>query len=148
MSDAALTPRHRLRLARLIVEIGWTVGYAAAAFRVSWPTAARWARRYCDAGQAGVGDRSSRPLRNSRRTPRPVVRQTMPSRWKQRLGATGIAARVGVAPSTADLNRPGIDGGFQPPKDGSHGGTEEVPPTSCVSERSPSPSTWSTVRRG
>ena len=25
------------------------------------------------------------------------------------------------------LNRPGIDGGFQPPKDASHGGTEEVP---------------------
>jgi hypothetical protein len=25
------------------------------------------------------------------------------------------------------LNRPGIDGGFQPPKDGSHGGTQEVP---------------------
>ena len=25
------------------------------------------------------------------------------------------------------MNRPGIDGGFQPPKDGSHGGTEEVP---------------------
>jgi hypothetical protein len=25
------------------------------------------------------------------------------------------------------VNRSGIDGGFQPPKDGSHGGTEEVP---------------------
>ena len=25
------------------------------------------------------------------------------------------------------LNRPGVDGGFQPPKEGSHGGTEEVP---------------------
>jgi hypothetical protein len=25
------------------------------------------------------------------------------------------------------VNRPGIDGGFQPPKDGSHGATEEVP---------------------
>jgi transposase len=30
-------------------------------------------------------------------------------------------------PRAWPLNRPGIDGGFQPPKDGSHGGTEEVP---------------------
>src|SRR3954466_16147639 len=27
--------------------------------------------------------------------------------------------------TAAVVNRPGIDGGFQPPKDGSHGGTEE-----------------------
>ena len=32
-----------------------------------------------------------------------------------------------AAPVAPRVNRPGIDGGFQPPKDGSHGGTEEVP---------------------
>jgi hypothetical protein len=32
-----------------------------------------------------------------------------------------------AAGSRTTVNRPGIDGGFQPPKDGSHGGTEEVP---------------------
>ena len=30
-------------------------------------------------------------------------------------------------PRVMAVNRSGIDGGFQPPKDGSHGGTEEVP---------------------
>src|SRR4051812_11721851 len=37
-----------------------------------------------------------------------------------------VVSTVGAA-IYSDLNRPGIDGGFQPPKDGSHGGTEEVP---------------------
>ncbi len=46
---------------------------------------------------------------------------------------TRTAQRNGARPRTltttaGDLvNRRGIDGGFQPPKDGSHGGTEEVP---------------------
>src|SRR5215211_9131052 len=39
--------------------------------------------------------------------------------------AAGCAAGVITGDQLA-LNRPGIDGGFQPPKDGSHGGTEEV----------------------
>jgi transposase InsO family protein len=100
-ANAVLTPRHRLRLARLIVEGGWPVSHAAAAFQVSWPTANRWAQRYRQAGEAGMGDRSSRPHHSPRRTPQPVVRQIVHLRWKQRLGPVEIATRVGVAPSTA-----------------------------------------------
>ena len=100
-ANAALTPRHRLRLARLIVEEGWPVSQAATAFNVSWPTANRWAQRYRQSGQAGMADRSSRPSRSPRRTPQPVVRRIVHLRWKQRLGPVEIAARVGVAPSTA-----------------------------------------------
>jgi len=100
-ANAALTPRHRLRLARLIVDEGWPVSHAAAAFQVSWPTAKRWAQRYRQAGEAGMGDRSSRPHHSPRRTPQPVVRRIVHLRWKQRLGPVEIAARVGVAPSTA-----------------------------------------------
>jgi transposase InsO family protein len=100
-ANAALTPRHRLRLARLIVDDGWPVSHAAAAFQVSWPTANRWATRYRQAGEAGMTDRSSRPHRSPRRTPQPVVRRIVHLRWKQRLGPVEIAARVGVAPSTA-----------------------------------------------
>jgi hypothetical protein len=37
-ANAAPTPRHRLRLARAVVEDGWTISYAAAVFNVSWPT--------------------------------------------------------------------------------------------------------------
>jgi transposase InsO family protein len=85
----------------LIVEAGWPVSHAAAAFQVSWPTANRWAQRYRQAGEAGMTDRSSRPHRSPRRTPQPVVRQIVHLWWKQRLGPVEIAARVGVAPSTA-----------------------------------------------
>ncbi len=36
-------------------------------------------------------------------------------------------AQIVLAAADEEVNRPGIDGGFQPPKDGSHGGTQEVP---------------------
>jgi len=45
-ADAELTPRARLRLARLIVEDGRSISAAAKMFRVSWPTAKRWADRF------------------------------------------------------------------------------------------------------
>ena len=53
-ANAALTPRHRLRLAKAVVEDGWTISYAAAVFNVSWPTAKRWSDRYRQAGEAGM----------------------------------------------------------------------------------------------
>ncbi len=53
-ANAALTPRARLRLARLIVEDGWPIARAAERFQVSWPTAKRWAERYRQAGEAGM----------------------------------------------------------------------------------------------
>jgi transposase InsO family protein len=96
-----LTPRQRLRLARLIVEDGWPVVRAAEWFQVSWPTAKRWADRYRQAGEAGMTDRSSRPHHSPRRTPQPLVRTIVHLRCKQRLGPVAIARRVGVAPSTA-----------------------------------------------
>jgi transposase InsO family protein len=96
-----LTPRHRLRLARLIVDEGWPVARAAELFQVSWPTAKRWSERYRQGGSPAMTDRSSRPRSSPRRTPQPVVRKIVHLRWKQRLGPMAIAARVGVAPSTA-----------------------------------------------
>jgi hypothetical protein len=48
--------------------------------------------------------------------------QTPPSVQSRRRRQQACGARLCL-----ELNRPGIDGGFQPPKDGSHGGTEEVP---------------------
>jgi transposase InsO family protein len=99
-ANAALTPRHRLKLARAIVEDGWTVSYAAAVFNVSWPTAKRWSDRYRLAGEAGMHDRSSRPHRCPRRTPAPMVRKIVHLRWRKRLGPVAIADRLGLAPST------------------------------------------------
>ena len=99
-ANAALTPRHRLRLARAVVEDGWSVSYAAAVFNVAWPTAKRWADRYRAEGPAGMVDRSSRPHHSPRRTPQPIVRKIVHLRWKQRLGPVQIADRVGCASST------------------------------------------------
>lgn len=40
-ANAALAPKARMRLARLIVEDGWSITAAAKLFMVSWPTARR-----------------------------------------------------------------------------------------------------------
>ncbi|WP_328305097.1 IS481 family transposase [Actinomycetospora sp. NBC_00405] len=102
-ANAALTPRARLKLARLIVEDGWPIARAAERFQVSWPTAKRWRDRYLELGAPGMADRSSRPHRMPRLTPQPVVRKIVHLRWKQRLGQLEIAARLGLAASTVHL---------------------------------------------
>jgi transposase-like protein len=60
-ANAALTPRARLRLARLVVESGWTYAAAAKMFMVAPRTAKKWADRFRAEGPAGMADRSSRP---------------------------------------------------------------------------------------
>ena len=99
-ANAALTPRARLRLARLIVEEGWSIPRAAERYGVSWKTANKWAERYQAEGPAGMLDRSSRPHHQPNRTPLPVVRRIVHLRWKQRLGPVEIADRLGLASST------------------------------------------------
>jgi len=98
--SAALTPRQRLRLARQIVDDGWTIAAAAEFFRVSWPTAAKWARRYVELGAEGMRDRSSRPHSHPNKTPQRVVRQIVHLRIKKRLGPVQIAGRLGLPAST------------------------------------------------
>ena len=92
-ANAALTPRARLRLARLIVEGGWSIPRAAERYDVSWKTAKKWADRYKIEGSAGMADRSSRPHSQPNRTPAPVVRKIVHLRWKQRLGPVEIGGR-------------------------------------------------------
>ncbi|WP_175507437.1 leucine zipper domain-containing protein, partial [Nocardioides alpinus] len=72
-SNAALTPRARLRLARLIIDHGWPPARAAERYDVSWKTAKKWADRYAAEGAAGMTDRSSRPHHQPNRTPAPMV---------------------------------------------------------------------------
>ncbi|HSX96787.1 MAG TPA: IS481 family transposase [Streptomyces sp.] len=99
-ANAALTPKHRLRLARLVVEEGWTPARAAEFFNVTWRTADKWAQRYRDEGPAGMADRSSARHTQHAKTPRPVVRKIVHLRWKQRLGPVPIATRLGMPAST------------------------------------------------
>jgi len=99
-ANSALTPRARLRLARLVVDHGWPPARAAERYDVSWRTARKWADRYQAEGPQGMFDRSSAPHHQPNRTPAPVVRKIVHLRWKQRLGPVEIADRLGVAPST------------------------------------------------
>jgi transposase InsO family protein len=99
-ANAALTPRHRLRLARLIVEEGWATSRAAEFFNVSWRTADRWAQRYRAEGPVGMNDRSSARHTQHAKTPQPVVRKIVHLRWKQRLGPVQIGGRLGLPAST------------------------------------------------
>jgi len=98
-ANAALTPKARLKLARLVVEDGWPIARAAERYDVSWPTAKRWAERYRQGGVAAMGDRSSRP-QSIARTCQPLVRKIVHLRWKQRLGPVAIADKLGMASST------------------------------------------------
>jgi transposase InsO family protein len=100
-ANAALTPRQRLRLARLVVEEGWPVVRAAEFFGVSWPTAARWAGRYRTEGPAGMADRSSRPHTSPNLTSPKVTRRIVSLRLRKRWGPVRLAAETGIAPSTA-----------------------------------------------
>ena len=99
-ANAALTPRARLRLARLIIDEGWTRTAAAEMFMVSPGTAAKWATRYRDEGPAGMVDRSSRPHRSPTKTPPGTVRRIVRLRWRHRLGPVQIAGQTGLPAST------------------------------------------------
>lgn len=45
-ANAALTSRHRLKVARMVVEDGYPISEVAALFQCSWPTVKRWVDRY------------------------------------------------------------------------------------------------------
>lgn len=99
-ANAALTPKARLRLARLIVDDGWTAVTAAEMFMVSPVTARKWAARYRAEGVAGMQDRSSRPHSCPHKTSPSMVRKIVGLRWRQRLGPVQIGGQLGVSPST------------------------------------------------
>lgn len=98
-ANAKLTPAQRLELAQYVVDRGGQVGHAAAVFRVSRQTAAKWARRYREEGRAGMADRSSRPQHSPSRTSRERTRLITALR---RLGMTHqeISEVSGVAERT------------------------------------------------
>ncbi|UNZ17887.1 IS481 family transposase [Streptomyces sp. 891-h] len=98
--NAPLTPTGRLRLARCVVEEGWPLRQAAERFQVSHTTAARWASRYRQRGEAGLYDRSSRPRHCPGQTPPATEAQVVRMRREHRIGPLRLAARTGPAAST------------------------------------------------
>ncbi|MFD7026540.1 integrase core domain-containing protein [Streptomyces sp. NPDC059917] len=99
--NAPLIETGRLRPARCVVDDGWPVRRAAERFQVSHTTAARWATRYRTLGVAGMSDRSSRPHHQPARTPTAVEEQVLRLRREHRIGPLRLAARCGIAASTA-----------------------------------------------
>lgn len=96
--NAALTPRHRLRVARLVIEEGWPISEVAARFQVSWPTVKRWVDRYL-AGEP-MQDRSSRPKSSPNKTSKKTTKRCVSLRMRLREGPVQLAARLGIAPAT------------------------------------------------
>lgn len=99
-ANAALTPRARLRLAKLIVEEHWPVAVAAKMFMTSPSTARKWAARFRAEGPAGMADRSSRPRSMPTKTPPAVVKRIVKARWRRRLGPAQIGGELGIPAST------------------------------------------------
>ncbi len=99
-ANAALTPRARLRLAKLIVEERWPVAVAAKMFMTSPSTARKWAARFQAEGPAGMTDRSSRPRSMPTKTPPAMVKRIVRARWRRRLGPVQIAGELGLPAST------------------------------------------------
>ncbi|MBT8202888.1 MAG: IS481 family transposase [Acidimicrobiia bacterium] len=108
--NAPLTPVGRRRMVDCVLKRGWTVEATAERFQVDAKTVRKWRDRFLAEGEAGLGDRSSRPHRSPNRTPRPLRRRVLHLRRTRRWGADRIAFEVGLAASTVQniLNRAGL----------------------------------------
>ena len=96
--NAPFAPEGRLRLARLIVEQGWSARRAAERFQCSPATASKWAARF-RAGEP-MDDRSSRPHRSPQRSSRQLERRIIALRFVRRWGPHRIGYHLGVPRST------------------------------------------------
>ncbi|MGV0627838.1 IS481 family transposase, partial [Mycolicibacter minnesotensis] len=108
--NAPLSETGRLRLARCVIEDGWTLRRAAERFQVAVTTAQRWAARYRELGPAGMADRSSRPHRSPNQTPTRTERRIIKVRVIRRWGPARIGYLLGIHPSTVHrvLSRYGV----------------------------------------
>ncbi|VXB41831.1 transposase [Citricoccus sp. K5] len=104
--NAALTPRHRLKVAQLVIDKGWPISEVAARFQVSWPTVKRWADRY-RAGES-MEDHSSRPYHSPNETSPKTMRRCIRLRLRLREGPVQLACRLGIAPSTVHRILPAV----------------------------------------
>jgi transposase InsO family protein len=108
--NARLTAYSREQLARRVLEQGVTLKLAAASVNVTAKTAAKWVRRYREDGTAGLGDRSSRPLRSPRLTASSLSEQVLDLR-RLRYNGWRIAQALGLSRATVSriLRRNGMN---------------------------------------
>jgi transposase InsO family protein len=108
-ANAKLTPAARLLLCRRIEVEGRSLVQAAEAAGVSERTARKWLWRYRTEGLAGLGDRSSRPVRIPRRTSAERASAIATLR-RMRMSADEIGACLEMAPRTVSriIQRAGL----------------------------------------
>ena len=94
-----LSPHSRLVMVER-VQAGQSKTAVAAQMGCSRQTVDKWVSRYEAEGEAGLVDRSSRPLRSPARTPEQVEKKICRLRRSGRLGPARLAGRVGVPAST------------------------------------------------
>jgi transposase InsO family protein len=82
------------------VAAGWPAAHVAEQLGVSRATVHKWLRRHAEAGDAGLADRSSRPVRMPARTPKRVEQRVLAARRRRKRGAVVLAAELGLNPST------------------------------------------------
>jgi len=98
-ANAALSLAQRRRLARRVVEEGWSLTSAARAAEVSDRTARKWVRRFAAEGEAGLLDRSSAPKRVANRTSEQRI-QAIAALRRLRMTGAQIAEVLGMADQT------------------------------------------------
>jgi len=99
---ARLTVHRREELARSVLQGRLRLKEAAAEFKLSRQSAAKWVTRFQREGQAGLQDRSSRPHRSPRRTSAEriaAVEQLRRQRW------TGVRIAQATGLSRATISR-------------------------------------------
>lgn len=108
--NAALTVRGREEMAKRVLVDGLSKSAAAAEFRVSAKTVAKWVSRFREHGVEGLGDRSSRPLSSPSQTSAATA-ATVEALRRARLPGREIAREAGVSPATVSriLTRLGLN---------------------------------------
>jgi transposase InsO family protein len=99
---ARLTIHSREQLAKRVLQGELSLNSAAAEFKLSRQSAAKWVRRFRDGGRAALHDRSSRPQRSPRRisaAQAALIEQLRRQRW------TGVRVAQSVGVSRATVSR-------------------------------------------
>ncbi len=100
--NARSTISLREELAQKVIDCGLSLGEAAAEFKLSRQSAAKWVRRYRELGRAGLADRSSRPHRLPRST---SVEQVARVEQLRRARHTGVHIALATGLSRATVSR-------------------------------------------
>jgi transposase-like protein len=99
-ANARLTVHGRRLLVSRVIDDGRPVAHVAKELGVSRQCAHRWVARFRAEGDAGLRDRSSRPLRCPRRTPAEVEARVLQLRRAERRGQDWLGPELGIPART------------------------------------------------